>query len=122
MVYCPKCGKKSEEGTKFCVECGGSLTGEKKEFGRDWDRECGEECGGRHATRTWVNFWVVVLVIVIIGIIFSIVIKIFTTYHDEMHMPSWMMNFPYWDICGLLVALMLVVILLSMIIRMQKKV
>jgi hypothetical protein len=121
-MYCNKCGKKNEDEAKFCSACGASLTGERVEIGKHYENRCDEECSGKDGhSGIWVNFWIVVIVIVIIGIIFSIILKILETSWSGAHLPAWLVNFSYWDVCGLLVALAFMVLLLNLLLKAVRR-
>gem|GEM_PF-6357991 len=70
----------------------------------------------------WLRFWILILILIIGGILISIVSKIMSFTFSDMKMPMWVTNFPYWEIFGLLIALIIVACLLSMIIKHIKKV
>jgi len=132
MVYCHKCGKKNEdEAAKFCNGCGNELATDKKDISKDssmkrdhdkdWERECNEECGGRRHSPTWLWFWVAVLVLIVIGITFGIVLKILQVSYTHVQIPTWANNFPYWEVCGLLVVLLFVIVILSTLLKILRK-
>jgi uncharacterized membrane protein YvbJ len=121
MAYCPKCGRKNEDDAKFCQGCGVPLTPEARVQRHDYDRECNEECSGRQHSPVWLYFLVAVLVLIIIGIVFSIVVKVSNSAISDSATVQWMKSVPYWDICGLLVALIFVIVIMSMLLRILRR-
>ena len=120
-MYCPKCGKKSEDGVKFCNECGASLTGENRDMGKQWESRCDEECSGRKHHENFAYFWIAIICLVILGVVISIIVKLAQLSYGGIHVPSWMVNFPYWDFCGLIIALAFLLFLLSILVRTMRK-
>jgi hypothetical protein len=120
-LYCQKCGKKNEDDAKFCNSCGASLTGAKVDGNKEWENRCDEECSGRKQNGNFMYFWLVVIALIIVGVIFSIIVKLVQNTNMGMHVPTWMINFPYWDFCGLIIVLVLLLIVLSAIFRAMKR-
>ncbi|UCD12883.1 MAG: zinc-ribbon domain-containing protein [Thermoplasmatales archaeon] len=101
MVYCAKCGKKNEDDAEFCSKCGASLTGVKKEKDR-----CDEACVvGEHSPLAPV-FWGIIVILIGLWIIFGLVIPQ-TELKDRL--PSWLVNFEWWWLIGLIVAVAIII-------------
>ena len=111
MVYCSKCGVQNEDDAKFCKGCSSSLTGGRS-MEKEWENGCDRECSGSGARHVWLNIWIVIFALVAVGIILSIFMRIFNPM-----MPDWIGSFQYWDILGLLVALAVVIMIVSAMVR-----
>ena len=115
MVYCQKCGSKNEDDAKYCKSCSSSLAG--RERGREWeDERCEEECSGRRGSSVGITILIVIFALVAVGIIVNLVMKLF-----QPNMPSWMMNFQYWDVLGLLIALAIIVMIITALARVRRE-
>jgi len=104
MAYCAKCGKKNEDDAEFCSKCGASLTGVKKDHEKDWDKHCEEECaGGKRGTSV---FWGAIVILIGLWIIFGLVIP-----ETELanNLPSWLVNFEWWWLIGLVIAVAIII-------------
>ncbi|WP_455391460.1 zinc-ribbon domain-containing protein [[Eubacterium] cellulosolvens] len=112
MVYCSKCGQKNPEDARFCNRCGATLGGPPTDYQRGMDKECEDECSGKRHSHTWTYFWITILVIIAAGLVFSLFLHVF-----KKELPSWMAGFDFWEICPLLVGIVIVIFILSAIIR-----
>jgi len=106
MAYCSKCGKKNEDDAEFCAKCGASLTGSVKDRKKEHDDRCEEECAvGKHSPFAKF-FWGAIVVLIGLWIIFSLVIPE-TELADDL--PSWLVNFEFWWLIGLIIAVAFIV-------------
>ena len=112
MVYCSKCGTKNDDDARFCKSCGATLGGPFPPFERRREDKCEEECSGKSHSNTWTYFWITILAIIAVGLILSIALKLF-----EKRLPSWMAGFDFWEICPLLVGIVIVIFVISALIR-----
>ena len=114
MVYCSKCGKKNEDDAEFCAKCGASLTDSVKDRKKEHDDRCEEECAvGKHSPFAKF-FWGAIVVLIGLWIIFSLVIPE-TTLADDL--PSWLVNFEFWWLIGLIIAVAFIVTGLRIIMK-----
>jgi multisubunit Na+/H+ antiporter MnhF subunit len=72
-----------------------------------YEDRCDEECSGKQKTPLWTTFWVLFLAIIAIGLIFTIFQRIF-----KPDLPDWLARIDYWDMCWILVALLVVTFVL----------
>ena len=113
MVYCAKCGKKNEDDAEYCGKCGASLTGVETKSKKKEDR-CEEECAVGERSPTAKFFWGALILIVGLAILFNVVIQN-TTIKDDL--PSWLVNFDFWWIILLLIAIAFIVTGLRIVTR-----
>ena len=114
MSYCSKCGKKNEEEAEFCVKCGASLTGSVKERKKEHDDRCEEECAVGNKSPIAPVFWGIIIILIGLWIIFSLVIPQ-TPFADNF--PSWLVNFEFWWIIGIIIAIAIIVTGIRIIIK-----
>jgi uncharacterized membrane protein YvbJ len=72
MTYCAKCGTKNEDNAEFCKKCGASLTGLKKEHGKDDD--C--VCSGSKQNPMVPVFWGIVVILIGLWIVITYVLEL----------------------------------------------
>ncbi len=109
MAYCSKCGNKNEEEAEYCSKCGASLTGIKKEEDR-----CEEACVvGKHSPYASI-FWGIVVILVGLWIVFGLVIPRTDLANS---LPSWFVNFDWWWIIGLIIAIAIIATGIRMVIK-----
>jgi hypothetical protein len=114
MVYCSKCGKKNEDDAEFCNKCGASLTGSIKDRKKEHDDRCEEECAvGKHSPFASL-FWGVIVILVGLWIIFELVIP---NTDLANRLPSWLINFEWWWLIGLIIAIAIIVTGIRIIIK-----
>ena len=106
MPYCSKCGKKNEDETEFCNKCGASLTGWVKDRKKDHDDRCEEECAVGKNSPIAPIFWGIIIILIGLWIIFSLVIPE-TQFADSF--PSWLVNFEFWWVIGIIIAIAIIV-------------
>lgn len=112
MVYCSRCGTRNDDDAKFCKKCGATLGGPFPPFERPREDKCEEECSGKSHSQTWNYFWIIILAIFLIGLILTIIFDLF-----EKRLPSWMAGFDFWEICPVLIAIVIVIFIISALIR-----
>ena len=106
MAYCSKCGNKNEDDAKFCSKCGASLEASVKDRKRDHDDRCEEECAiGKHSPYAPI-FWGLIVIIIGLWIIFSLIIPQ-TEFASTL--PSWLVNFDFWWIIGIIIAIAFII-------------
>lgn len=98
MAYCPKCGKQNVDDAKFCNECGGSITGVKKES----DRERAEECFGGPQYAPYV--WGLILVLIGLAILIEGVLK------NIRGFPSWVYQIEIGWMFALVIGLLFIIL------------
>lgn len=114
MAYCSKCGKKNDDDAEFCSKCGTELKGAIKDRRRERDDCCEEECiAGKNSSAAPV-FWGIIVIIIGLWILFEFVIKN-TTLVERL--PQWLVEFEFWWIVGLLIAVAVIVTGIRMIVR-----
>ena len=90
----------------YCSKCGASLTGSVKDRKKEHDDRCEEECAvGKHSPFAKF-FWGAIVVLIGLWIIFSLVIPE-TELADDL--PSWLVNFEFWWLIGLIIAVAFIV-------------
>lgn len=106
MVYCQKCGTKNDDDAEFCKECAKSLKDTAKDRKKEHDDKCEEECAVGKKSPYAKLFWGALIIIIGLAILFNVVIQN-TSLKDEL--PSWLVNFEFWWIVGLLIAVAFIV-------------
>ena len=114
MVYCQKCGTKNEEDAEFCKKCSNSLITTGKIRKKDHDDRCEEECAVGEKSPYAKFFWGAIVILIGLWIIFSLVIPE-TQFVDDL--PSWLVNFEFWWIIGLLIAIAFIITGLRIVIK-----
>ena len=100
MTYCSKCGKKNPEDAKFCNQCQTPLMGTRVDHGKRMEKECEDDCGG--SSRGSSIFWGVIVILIGLFILIEFVLPEITT------LPSWLSDFEWWWLIGLLIALFII--------------
>ena len=114
MVYCSKCGNKNDDDAKICGKCGASLDLSIKDRKNKKDDRCEEECAvGDHSPFAPI-FWGLIVIIIGLWIIFSVVIPQ-TGFVDNF--PSWLVNFDFWWVIGIIIALAFILTGIRIIIK-----
>jgi len=113
MAYCAKCGEKNEDDAKFCSKCGASLTGSKKDYEKEWEDRCEEDCAGGKRGGPPI-FWGIIVILIGLWIIFGLIIP-----ETELanNLPSWLVNFEWWWLIGLIIAIAIIVTGIRIIFR-----
>jgi uncharacterized membrane protein YvbJ len=106
MTYCSKCGNKNVDNAKFCNKCGATLDNSIKDHKKDHDDRCEEECAIGKQSPYAPIFWGLIVIIIGLWIIFSLVIPQ-TEFASSL--PSWLVNFDFWWIIGIIIALAFII-------------
>jgi uncharacterized membrane protein YvbJ len=114
MPYCSKCGNKNEDNAEYCSKCGASLTGSVKDRKKEHDDRCEEECAVGKNSPIAPIFWGVIIILIGLWIIFSLVIPQ-TQFADSF--PSWLVNFEFWWIIGIIIAIAIIATGIRIIIK-----
>jgi uncharacterized membrane protein YvbJ len=114
MTYCSKCGKKNDEEAEYCNKCGASLTGSIKVSKKDHDDRCEEECAVGKRSPFAPIFWGAIIILVGLWIIFGLVIPE-TEFANSL--PSWLVNFDFWWLIGIIIAIAIIVTGIRIIIK-----
>ena len=106
MAYCTKCGTKNEDDADFCKKCGLSLKTTGYISKKEHDDKCEEECAVGKQSPVAKYFWGFVVILVGLWIIFSLVLP-----QTELasSLPSWLLNFEFWWLIGLVIAIAIIV-------------
>jgi tetrahydromethanopterin S-methyltransferase subunit E len=102
MVYCSKCGTKNEDDAEFCSKCGDSLTGVSKKE----EDQCDEACAVGKRSPIAPIFWGIIVILIGFWIIFGLIIPE-TEFANNL--PSWFLNFEWWWLIGLAIAIAIIV-------------
>jgi uncharacterized membrane protein YvbJ len=105
MVYCQKCGTKNDDDAEFCKKCSTSLKGTIKDRKKEHGDKCEEECAVGERSPFSKFFWGIILVLFGLWIVFSVVIPN-TSLADDL--PSWLVNFEFWWLIGLILAVAII--------------
>jgi uncharacterized membrane protein YvbJ len=114
MAYCSKCGNKNDDDAKYCGKCGAILDLSIKDRKKDHDDRCEEECAVGKQSPFAPIFWGLIVIIVGLWIIFSLVIPQ-TAFVENF--PSWLVNFDFWWVIGIIIAIAFIITGLRIIIK-----
>lgn len=114
MVYCQKCGTKNDDDAEFCKKCSASLKVTEKDRKKEHDDKCEEECAVGKRSPFSKAFWGIIIILVGLWIIFSVVIPN-TQLADSL--PSWLVNFEFWWLIGLIIAVAIIMTGIRMIVN-----
>jgi uncharacterized membrane protein YvbJ len=106
MVYCQKCGTKNDDDAEFCKKCSTALKGTGKITKKEQDDKCEEECAVGKQSPFAKVFWGALIIIIGLAILFNVVIEN-TSLKDQL--PKELVNFEFWWIIGLLIAVAFIV-------------
>jgi uncharacterized membrane protein YvbJ len=106
MVYCQKCGTKNDDDAEFCKKCSASLKDTVKDRKKEHDDKCEEECAVGKKSPYAKLFWGALIIVIGLAILFNVVIQN-TSLKNEL--PSWLVNFEFWWIIGLLIAVAFII-------------
>lgn len=106
MVYCQKCGTKNDDDAEFCKKCSKPLKDTAKVWKKEQDEKCEEECAVGQKSPYAKLFWGALIIIIGLAILFNVVIQN-TSLRNEL--PSWLVNFEFWWVIGLLIAVAFIV-------------
>jgi len=114
MVYCQKCGTKNDEDAEFCKKCSTALKTTEKIRKKGHDDKCEEECAVGERSPFAKYFWGAIVILIGLWIIFSWVIPQ-TELANEL--PSWLVNFEFWWLLGLILAVAIIMTGLRIILK-----
>ncbi len=103
MVRCTECGTRNEDDAKFCKNCGASLTGAPRDYGREIRKRADEDCKPP-ATRGSQIFWGIVIALVGAWVIFEFGIK------NIPGVPAWVHEVAPWWIIPVVIGLGIIVV------------
>jgi uncharacterized membrane protein YvbJ len=106
MVYCQKCGTKNEDDAEFCKKCAKPLKDTAKDRKKEHDDKCEEECAVGKKSPYAKLFWGALIIVIGLAILFNVVIQN-TSLKNEL--PSWLVNFEFWWVIGLLIAVAFII-------------
>ena len=106
MVYCQKCGTKNEEDAEFCKKCSTSLKTTEPIRKKDHEDKCEEECAVGKQSPYQNLFWGIIVILVGLWIIFSLILP---ETEFGQNLPSWLVNFQFWWLIGLIIAIAIIV-------------
>ena len=115
MTYCSKCGTKNEDDAEFCKKCGLTLKGAAK--GQHKDDKCEEECVVGKRNPIAPIFWGIIVILLGLWILFEVVLKNTSIYNE---LPSWLQNFEFWWLIGLIVAVAVIMTGIRIIVNKDK--
>lgn len=113
MAYCNKCGTENEDDAEFCKKCGTSIKTSKKPQ-KEHDDRCEENCAMGKQSPFSKIFWGAIVILIGLWIVFQLVIPE-TGLADEL--PNWIVNFEFWWLIGLLIAVAFIVTGIQIIIK-----
>ena len=114
MVYCQKCGTKNDDDAEFCKKCATSLKGTTTVQKKARDDKCEEECAVGESSPFSKLFWGIIIILFGLWIIFSVVIPN-TELADKL--PSWLINFEFWWLIGLIIAIAIIITGIRIMVR-----
>lgn len=122
-MYCPQCGKQNPEDAAFCAYCGRNVSSVVAGSNNKCERECDDECHGRGGSPPlFLKFILAVVLVFIIVVAVTLSLRVINiAFQDTIQIPPWLLNFPYGEVCGLLVVLAILIILLSIILKVIRK-
>ena len=114
MVYCQKCGTKNDDDAEFCKKCAKPLKDTAKVWKKEQDEKCEEECAVGQKSPYAKFFWGAVVILIGLWIIFSLVIP---QTDLAKHLPDWLVNFEFWWLIGLIIAVAVIMTGIRILIR-----